>query len=615
MKDPVSDTLGRRDFLTRSLAVSAVFLHGAAWASEMTEAEAGSASSGGNSETGTAGNAASAENTGPADVSGESENAGQNSGDPSEKHAAPEAPADRSVWEMDDGNQPRNEIDSAVLADLARKGIPPARLASDAVFLRRVWLDVTGRVPRMDEARAFLNDPDPEKRRRLIDRLLESPGYADLWAMRWADLLRVKAEFPINLWPHGAAVYFRWIHDQIRENVPYDSFARQLLMGQGSCFRVPAANFYRAVERREPVELASAAVLTFLGERLDLWPAKERENTAKFFSRVAFKGSAQWKEEIVFQDPRPLDDPTLTFPDGTQKTAEPNQDPRALFADWLISSENRGFRRQIVNRLWFWLMGVGIIDPPDDLREVYAERQPSPYPSGLNPAVNPELLEVLEGKLIASRWDLKEVLRFILNSRTYQQSSFPHENVPKGVSAEKNLAVYPIRRLEAEVLQDLFREHFTARIAYVSEVPEPFSYIPGRIRTVELYDAGLTNPFLEMFGRSTRDSGLTTDRNFGITEAQQMFLMNSSEVNDWITKSQLGRDVRKRGEEIRMLKWKDPERYARRTKEWGTNLWLRMLSRRPTEGELALIADLMEKNAQEEILWILVNSREFLCRH
>lgn len=565
MKERVSDTLGRRDFLARSLAVMAIFLHGRTEASEKREPNGKS--------------------------------------------------ADRSAWELDDGNQPRNEIDRAVLAELARKGIPPARLASDAVFLRRVYLDVAGRVPSLEEARAFLNDQDPEKRSRLIDALLESPAYADLWTMRWADLLRVKAEFPINLWPHGTAVYFRWIHDCVRENVPYDSFARQLLMGQGSCFREPAANFYRAVERREPVELASAAVLTFLGERLELWPEKERENAAKFFSRVAFKGSAQWKEEIVFMDPRPLEDPLFIFPDGTQKNAGPGQDPRKLFADWLIRPENRGFRRQIVNRLWFWLMGVGIIDPPDDLREMYADRQPVPYPGGLNPAVVPILLEVLEQKLVSSGWDLKEVLRFILNSRTYQQSSFPHESVPEGADPEKELAVYPIRRLEAEVLLDLFRDLFGVRISYVSEVPEPFSHIPNRIRTVELYDSGLTDPFLEMFGRATRDSGLTTDRNFGITEAQQMFLMNSNEVNDWITKSNLGRNVQNRGRDIRKLKWKEPERYARQMKEWCANLWLRLLSRFPTEGELAQFAELMEKNAQEEILWILVNSREFLCRH
>ena len=527
---------------------------------------------------------------------------------------------DISVFESDDQFQPKNEIDTAVLEDLNQKKIKPARLSSDSVFLRRVFLDVTGRIPTIDETRKFLKDSSPDKRSRLIDELLESPDFADYWTMRWADFLRVKAEFPINLWPHGASVYYQWLHDSIYRNVRYDQFARALLMGQGSNFRSPASNFYRAVERKEPVELASVAVLTFLGERTDLWPKEKRDQVTIFFSRVQFKGSAQWKEEIVFWDSTPLESPEVTFPDGTKGTVRENQDPREVFADWLIRPENHAFNHQIVNRLWFWLTGVGIIDPPDDLRQLYANCEPPAYPGGKNPPVNAALLNILEKKLLDSGYDLKEVIRFILNSRTYQQSSIPCVTENSAQSTEdkslmtetaiKNLALYPVRRLEAEVLQDIFRDLFSVSIRYVSEVPEPFAYVPDRIKTVSLYDSGLTNSFLEMFGRSTRDSGLTSDRNQNVNEAQQMFLMNSNEVNSWI-----GRKFIPRAKDIRQLKWKDPERFQRAVKDWGTNLWLSVLSRKPTETELERLTRLFENGDYADSVWLLINSREFLCQH
>jgi len=522
-----------------------------------------------------------------------------------------EEPQPKEPFEIRDDFKVLNEIDAVVLADLQKKGIQPAFLSSDAVFLRRVFLDVTGKIPTAEQVRWFLENQSPTKRAELIDRLLNSPQYADYWTMRWADFLRVKAEFPINLWPHATAVYFRWLHDQMSANTPYDQFARELLMGQGSCFRAPCANFYRAVERKEPVELAGVAVLTFLGERTDLWPEAKRNDVTKFFSRVAFKGSAQWKEEIVYWDSKPLESPEVVFPDGSKGTVQPNQDPREVFAEWLIRPENHAFNQQIVNRLWFWLTGVGIIDAPDDLRQMFADAQPPAYPGGGNPPCNAELLRVLEKKLIESHYDLKAVMRFILNSRTYQQSSIPREAGPENVEkAVRNLAVYPVRRIDAEVLQDVFIDLFNAKIKYTSEVPEPFSYVPDRVRTVQLYDSGLTNPFLEMFGRSTRDSGLTTDRNRSVNEAQQMFLMNSNEVNSWISKNVEGR-IR----DLNKLQWKKPEAFANGVRRLAEDLWIRALSRRPTEAEIATFTEVIKSKDSGDAVWFLVNSREFLCLH
>lgn len=517
----------------------------------------------------------------------------------------------KEPFEVQDDFKPLNEIDGAVLADLQKKGIQPAFLSSDPVFLRRVYLDVTGKIPTLEEAQEFLENPSPTKRVELIDHLLDSPQYADYWTMRWADFLRVKAEFPINLWPHATAVYFRWIHDQMNLNTPYDVFARDLLMGQGSCFRAPCANFYRAVERKEAVELAGAAVLTFLGERTDLWPEAKRNDVTKFFSRVAFKGSAQWKEEIVYWDSKPLDSSEVVFPDGSKGTIQPNQDPREVFADWLVRPENHAFNQQIVNRLWFWLTGVGIIDPPDDLRQMFADAQPPAYPGGENPPINEELLNILEKKLVESRYDLKAVMRFILNSRTYQQSSIPREMGPENTEkAVKNLAVYPVRRIDAEVLQDVFIDLFNAKIKYVSEVPEPFSYVPDRVRTVQLYDSGLTNPFLEMFGRSTRDSGLMADRNRSVNEAQQMYLMNSNEVNTWIHQN-----VQTKIRDLKKIQSKRPESFEKGARALAENLWLKFLSRRPTEAETRSFVEMLQSSDADDAVWFLVNSREFLCLH
>ncbi len=523
-----------------------------------------------------------------------------------------------SVFEIDDGFVSRGPIDDAVLEDLRTKNILPARLCSDAVFLRRAYISVLGRIPTEAETRSFLQNPAPtnEKRAKIIDELLERPEFADLWTMHWADFLRVKSEFPINLWPHATAVYFRWIHDSVRENKPYDEFARELLMGQGSCFRAPASNFYRAVERKDAVELASAAVLTFLGERTDLWTPEKREQVTVFFSRTAFKGSAQWKEEIVYWDDTPLESSEVVFPDGTKGTVPPGTDPRAVFTQWLVRPENHAFNRALVNRLWFWLTGVGIVDPPDDIRDQ-------------NPPVNPKLLEVLEQKLVESHYNVKEVLRMILNSRTYQQASVVRleeetaaapatSETPAAAAvldaqkvelAEKNLAVFPVRRLDAEILQDLFIDLFGAKFPYTSEVPEPFSYVPATLRTVQLYDSGLTNPFLEMFGRSTRDSGLTTDRNNSVNEAQQMFLMNSNEINEWIKSPQ---------QRIKMLqsqKSKDKNEYQKKVFELCSTVWIRYLSRNPTEDEKQRFWELLNSRNADDVIWCIINTREFLCQH
>src|SRR6185436_15137291 len=191
------------------------------------------------------------------------------------------------------------KVDELVFTRLKELDIKPASVCSDAVFVRRAYLDLIGTLPSGHEAQEFLAKRDPNKRAALIDRLLERDEFADYWAMKWSDLLRVKAEFPINLWPNAAQAYYRWIHASIKQNKPYDQFVRELLTSSGSNFREPAVNFYRAMQNREPIGIAQTVALSFMGVRAEKWPTNQLAQMAVFFSKVGFKSTAEWKEEIV----------------------------------------------------------------------------------------------------------------------------------------------------------------------------------------------------------------------------------------------------------------------------------------------------------------------------
>ena len=198
---------------------------------------------------------------------------------------------------------PQGRIDELVFDKLKQLKIEPSNPCSDVVFLRRVYLDTIGTLPTAEEAKSFLDDKAPNKRSVLIDRLLERPEFADYWAMKWSDLLRVKAEFPINLWPNAAQAYHRWIRTSLKENMPYDRFVRELLTACGSNFRTPQVNFYRALQSKEPPAIAQAVALVFMGVRAESWPKERWAGMAVFFSQVGFKPTGEWKEEIVIFDP------------------------------------------------------------------------------------------------------------------------------------------------------------------------------------------------------------------------------------------------------------------------------------------------------------------------
>jgi hypothetical protein len=328
-----------------------------------------------------------------------------------------------------------------------------------------------------------------------------------------------------------------------------------------------------------------------MGVRIDKWPETRRLGFEAFFSRVAFKRTAEWKEEIVFLDPAATRSLVAVFPDGERATVPVGQDPRRVFADWLIRPDNPWFARNIVNRLWAWLFGRGLIHEPDDIRPD-------------NPPVHPRILAHLEKLLVRSKYDLRRVMREILNSRTYQQSPISRSGRPE---AEAYFASYPVRLLDAEVLIDALCQITGTTEFYSSAIPEPFTFVPETNRTIALADGSITSKFLEMFGRPPRDTGLLAERNSNPTEAQRLHMLNSSHVQRKIERGpsirQMARSVR--GNRRRLVRL----------------VYLTVLSRPPTEAETEAIdryyrtKGVSAYRAGFDLIWALVNTKEFLYRH
>ncbi len=499
-------------------------------------------------------------------------------------------------YELAEDAAPKGPLDELVFAKLKAKGIPPARPCSDPVFVRRAYLDVIGTLPTQAEASDFIADQDPKKRSALIDRLLARDEYADYWALRWCDLLRVKAEFPINLWPNAVQAYHKWVRTCFVQNIPYDQFVRELLTASGSNFRNPQVNFYRAMQAKQPEAIARTVAVTFMGARAEKWSKEKLAGMSAFFNQVAYKRTAEWKEEIVYFDPfkttavagsRPVQ---AVFPDGKPATLPQGVDPRTVFADWLIQANNPSFAPVIANRYWYWLVGRGIVHEPDDFRAD-------------NPPSNPELLAYLAKEIVAAKYDVKQLMRLILNSQTYQLSSI--SPVGPNPDAESLFAFYVPRRVDAEVLIDAICQITGSTEEYSSPIPEPFTWIPENQRSISLSDGSISSPFLELFGRPPRDSGLESERNNRSTPAQLLHMLNSTHILRKIRNSPLLRES---------IRGSDAGSAAKK-------LYMMILSRPPTQAEVGHIkeyafgGDAQGQEALIDIVWALFNSPEFLYRH
>ncbi len=488
---------------------------------------------------------------------------------------------------------PEASVDGLVAAELSRRALPPAPRCDDAVFLRRVFLDMTGTLPRATEAKTFLDSPRPDKRAQLVERLFRHEAFADFQAMRLCDLLRVKSEFPSRLWPNAVQAYQHWITSACRDNLPWDRFARELLTASGSNFRAAPVNFFRSVPRREPAFFAEAAALTFMGIRPEHLTAAQRDGLAPCFAMIGFKETAEWKEEIVFFDRARAETAppaTAVFPDGAHVPLDPGRDPREAFADWLTAPGNPWFARCAVNRLWHDLTGRGLVDPPDDFRPD-------------NPASCPALLDFLARELVDHQYDLRHVMRLILNSETYQRSSVPPDPAhpdPTGLSH------HLVRRLDAEVLIDAINQVTGTRESYSSEIPEPFTFLPPSQRATALADGSISSPFLDLFGRPPRDTGLASERSNEITDTQMLHLLNSTHIQRKIETGPALLEFQKSKKPL-------PDLIAA--------MYLAILSRPPTDADLAAVTAHFQSpgrkraEAVQDLAWAMLNSREFLHLH
>ncbi|MGH9786866.1 MAG: DUF1549 domain-containing protein, partial [Terriglobia bacterium] len=392
--------------------------------------------------------------------------------------------------------QPRSYIDEIVMASWKQLGLRPAGITGDAPFLRRVYLDLIGTLPREEEIRAFVSDRSQEKRSRVIDQLLERPEYDAFWTLRWGDLLRVTrngmGEKP--MWN-----FHRWLRRNLRQNRPVTEMVREILLGRGHPNSRDVAAFYK--KARSPQEAAEAVSAAFMGLRLhcakchqhpfEKWSQKDYYGMAAFFARVDLKPS------LDFGSPN-LGTPTLRLkPTGfarhpkTQEVVRPTVpggdtfgyegDPRVKLADWLTSKDNPWFAKNFVNRYWGYLLGRGLVEPLDDIRET-------------NPPSIPELLDALARDFQASGFDQKHMLRTIANSAVYQLDSQP----PPGNPSENTFyTFYRPKRLMAEQLLEA--------VTYATNVADKFGGLPPDIRPTELPDPEVPSYFLDAFGRSRRD--------------------------------------------------------------------------------------------------------------
>ncbi len=486
----------------------------------------------------------------------------------------------------------RNFIDEFVFAKLKRLRIVPSPLCSDAEFLRRASLDITGTLPDPQKVKQFLADRSPEKRSRLVDELLQSPEYADFWSLKWGDLLTNTPQFLYN----GTAYFQAWLREALATNMAFDRFARALLTATGGTYEPLPSNFYSVMKK--PEDMATFTSQVFLGVSLECarchdhpsenWRRDDFLGVAAFFSQVKFKGGARNNERFLyiepdqeFNHPQTKQPVKAKFLGGDRATFRPGEDRRARFAEWLTAPSNPYFARAAVNRVWKEFLGRGIVEPADDFRVT-------------NPPSHPELLDRAAADFVEHGFDLHHLMRRILNSRAYQLSARPN---PTNKEDSAGFSRYYIRRLTAEQLLDA--------IAQVTEVPEQFPYFyPGK-RAIQLPDPIVDSYFLTVFDRSSRENATCT-RKQSSSLTQSLHLVSGDTVN--------GKIHSDRGVVARLL------REGRTDQEIIEHFYRAALSRYPTAEESAQArASLKKASARraglEDILWALVNSKEFLYNH
>lgn len=512
--------------------------------------------------------------------------------------------------------KPKNFVDEHVFAKLKILGLPPSEECDDATFLRRATIDITGRLPTLAQTQAFLSAKQPDKRSRKIDDLLDSSGYADLFAAKWAGILRNKAGGNLEQVARETFGFHAWIRSSISANKPFNQFVTELVTARGKAGTNPAVSWYRAV--KDPKDQMSDIAQVFLGVRIqcaqchhhpyEKWSQDDFYGFLAFFSTIGRKEIHKLPEDDILYHkriiavakkpntdqefkPTPLDGAALEIP--------AQRDPRIDLANWITSPKNPFFAKMLVNRYWKHFFGRGLVEPEDDIRVT-------------NPATHPALLNQLADSFVKSNYDLKEICRTICNSRTYQLSSFPNQY---NRDDEQSYARYYPRRLTAEVMLDAIND--------ASGAMNNFNHQPLGIRAVALPDdsSNVESFFLRVFGRPQMDTACECERTAIADLAQSLYLINFDAMQK-ILSAPDGRAVR-----LARDKKKDDRTHI-------TELYLLALSRSPTQNELdislahlvkkreqsaadpkKLSTEQAEREAYEDIIWVVVNTKEFLFNH
>lgn len=488
---------------------------------------------------------------------------------------------------------PVNYIDELVGDKLRKLRMLPSELCSDEVFLRRVTLDITGRLPDEADREQFLSDEQPDRRARLIDRLLERKEFSEIWALKWAELLMIRSTNTVSY--KSMFLYYNWLTERISNNVPIDQMVQELLSANGGTFRSPATNFYQI--EPDTLKLAENVAQVFMGIRtqcaqchnhpFDRWTMDDYYSFAAFFAQIGRKTGEDYRETIVFNsgggEVKHLVDGRAMPPKylGGPAPDLSGRDRRAALAEWLASAENPFFATSIANRVWAHFFGIGIVEPIDDIRVS-------------NPPSNPELFDALGRRLVEYDYDFKQLVRDICNSNTYQRST---ERNVTNAHDDLNFASARVRRIKAEHLLDC--------ISQVTETQDKFRGLPLGARAVEIADGGVSTYFLSTFGRSPRTSVCSCDVKTEPTLSQALHLLNGETVHEKIRQG----GVVKRGLEAGQT----PQQIVE-------DLYQRALMRRPTPEEMERLSALVESvddraAALEDVFWAVLNSREFLFNH